>query len=313
MLATRYLLRRRPHDAFFLPQFCHKDVPLAKLLAALTSRTVIFDPLASRYETKILDRRVKPVGSPAAWWNHVIDAVSFRLSDWILADTESHKEYYCREFGIPARKVMVLPVGFDDDLFIPRPPSRDDGIFRVLFFGSFLPLHGVDIIIRAAGLVWETDPEIRFELVGSGQTHPGARELAEEIQASNIHFGNWRSMDDFPEMIARADVCLGIFGRTEKARRVVPHKVFQAMAMRKPVITARTPALEEFFRHGEDLIFCEEPLPENLARCISDLKGSRELRDRIAENGRRAVTRFAPEKLGERLMGLLSASRRRTR
>jgi len=309
LLAMRYLRFHRSHDAFFVPQFCQKDIPLVKLLAVLTSRMILFDPLASRYETKILDRRVKPIDSPAAWWNHLIDTASLRLSDLILADTKAHKDYYCKEFGISEQKVIVLPVGFDDDLFEPRSHACD-GDFRVLFFGSFLPLHGVDVIIRAAKIVAESDPEIRFELVGSGQTHAGARALAAEIQADNIFFESWRSLEEFPTMIARADICLGIFGRTEKARRVVPHKIFQAMAMCKPVITARTPALEENFRHGRDLLFCEEPLPENLARGILELKRDRELRTRIAENGMWAVREnFSPVALGRRLLDSMKDSR----
>jgi len=172
-----------------------------------------------------------------------------------------------------------------------------------LFFGSFLPLHGVDVIIRAAKIVSETDPEIRFELVGSGQTHAEAQALVSELNAENVFFRSWCSLGDFPAMIARADICLGIFGHTEKARRVVPHKVYQAMAMRKPVISARTPALEEIFQHERDLVFCREPLTENLARSVLELRSNPQLRKDIAENGMRTVwDHYAPAALGMRLL-----------
>jgi len=55
----------------FVPEFCAKDVSLAKLLGLLTARRVVFDPLAARYETKILDWRRKPPSSLTAWWNSV--------------------------------------------------------------------------------------------------------------------------------------------------------------------------------------------------------------------------------------------------
>jgi glycosyltransferase involved in cell wall biosynthesis len=101
---------------------------------------------------------------------------------------------------------------------------------------------------------------------------------------------------------------LGIFGRTEKAGRVVPHKVFQAMALGKPVITARTPAAEEFFSDGENVIFCPRGDPEGLAAAILRLKRDAALREAIARNGRALVwERFRPPALGALLKKALEA------
>ena len=94
---------------------------------------------------------------------------------------------------------------------------------------------------------------------------------------------------ELPALIASADVALGIFGRTEKARRVVPHKVFQSLGMRKPVITARTPAVEEFFTHGGNIWLCDEPYAETLADAVIRLKADAALRERLAVDGYRTV------------------------
>lgn len=290
----------------FVPEFCPKDVPLAKFLGLLTARKVIFDPLAARYETKILDWRRRPPSSLSAWWNFRIDAAAFRLADVILADTAAHKEYFCRVYKIDPGRVFVLPVGADDALFRSAGSGPGEpGVFDVLFFGSFLPLHGVEIIAEAARLlVKETD--VRFRFIGEGQTFPRVRAYAETHGLRNMEFLGRVPMSRLPAEIERSSVCLGVFGRTEKARRVVPHKIFQALASGRAVITARTPAVEEFFAHRRDLFLCDEPLAGSLALAVLELKRDDALRRSLAENGRRLVERrFSPRAIGRRLLDIL--------
>lgn len=319
-LCGRWLRRPKERAAspsvLFVPEFGHKDVPLARLLGRLTSRRVVFDPLASRYETKILDWRKKPAGSLSAWWNRLIDRQAFRASDILIADTQTHKEYYCREFGLDASRVAVVPVGFDDRVFSRaladlRQSGRNMGdAFTVLFFGSFLPLHGVADIIEAARIVSDQDKSVNFRFLGSGQTLDSVRARAAELRLTNVSFEGWRSQAELAATVARsADVCLGIFGRTEKADRVVPHKVFQAMALRKPVITARTPAVEEFFTDRENIRLCPKGDARALAEAILELKKDRALGERIAQKGSELVwTEYHPAALGASLKRILEKS-----
>jgi glycosyltransferase involved in cell wall biosynthesis len=318
VLVRRWLgLRKAPKSPLrfiFVPEFAQKDVPLARLLGRLTSRLVVFDPLASRYETKILDWRRKPEGSPSARWNRAIDRRAFRSSDLIIADTEAHREYYAREFAVEPGRVSVIPVGFDDRVFSEElreasPASPDPKApFTVLFFGSFLPLHGVDAVIEAARLVSEADSAVMFRFIGSGQTHDRVRGLAEKYQLANAGFEGWLSQTELAARVARtADICLGLFGRTEKAERVVPHKIFQSMALGKPVVTARTPAAEEFFRDREHILLCRKDEPRGLAEAILELKKDPALRERIARNGRELVWRkYQPAALGALLEDVLT-------
>jgi glycosyltransferase involved in cell wall biosynthesis len=300
----------------FVPEFCQKDVPLARLLAAFGSRRVIFDPLASRFETKIVDWGWRSTGSLAAWWNRTIDALAFRLSGLILADTAAHRDYYAGSFGLPEEKFAVVPVGFDDRVFTrdlaragqaARAAKPEGAPFTVLFFGSFLPLHGVDFIIDAARGVWERDRSVRFLMIGGGRTLPSVKACAAGLGLGNIDFEGWQGQAALAGTAAvRADICLGIFGRTEKAARVVPHKIFQSMAMAKAVVTARTPAVEEFFGHGRDIYLCDNTRPGSLAEAVLALKNDAGLRESIAQKGYElAWEKFQPAALGTALRNIL--------
>jgi glycosyltransferase involved in cell wall biosynthesis len=306
LLASQYLSSYAGHNIFFVPEFCQKDVPLAKILSLFSSKKIVFDPLAGRFETKIIDWKRKPLNSWQARLNFKIDYWAFRLSDLILADTQAHKDYFCQKYGLPSKKVKVLPVGFDDDLFSLSAAAEKENRFTVLFFGSFLPLHGVDCILEAAKIVLSEEPSIQFRFIGSGQTLLLAKNLASRLGLSNVLFEDWLPLSELPNRIASSDICLGIFGRTEKARRVVPHKIFQAMGMKKPVITGQTPAVKEFFSHRENIFLIPESNPDLLAQAILELKRDEDLREGIAERGYQLVSqKFSSEAIGRTLIKIL--------
>jgi len=76
--------------------------------------------------------------------------------------------------------------------------------------------------------------------------------------------------------------------------------------MGKAVITARTPAAEEFFVHREHLLFCEEPRAESLAEAVLELKSDAALRGRIARNGQALVAEtYSPRATAARLLEIV--------
>lgn len=106
--------------------------------------------------------------------------------------------------------------------------------------------------------------------------------------------------------MARADVCLGIFGKTNKAKRVIPNKFFEVLATRKPCLTADTPAVRELFKDREHCLFCNTADSQDLAQKIMELKNNPDLRNKIAENGYRLFKeKLTPQILGRELKGIL--------
>jgi glycosyltransferase involved in cell wall biosynthesis len=307
MLAWRYIRMGKPFQVIYVPEFRHKDVPLAWGLAQLTGKLLVFDPLVSRYDTKILDRGDAEEGSVQAWHNRNLDRISLGLPDLVLADTGAHAEYYAREFGVSERRIRVLPVGFDEDLFdpakTPRAAAGDDAGFRVLFFGNYLPLHGVDIIVEAARRL-SSNREIQFDLIGRGQTYPAVEEFVRSNRLENVRLRDRVSMEALPFEISRSDVCLGVVGRTAKAGRVVANKVYQAMAMGRAVVTADSPAAREFFNDGEDICLVPAGDPAALAAKIERLFREPDLRRRIGDRAAAAVRpEFTSYHLASRFMG----------
>ena len=155
----------------------------------------------------------------------LLDWIAFRCADVVLFDTAAHCSYIAKTYGISPMRLKRIFVGAEDDIFYPRFASRTDNRKTVLFYGYYIPLHGVETIVQAAEkLRGRTD--IEFILVGSGQDFPGIKTIVQQQKLSNVRLVPPMPIKDISDQVAAADICLGIFGTGDKTQRVIPNKVF---------------------------------------------------------------------------------------
>src|SRR5439155_17753226 len=186
-------------------------------------------------------------------------------------------------------------VGAEERVFSPGWAPADP--FEALFIGKLIPLHGVDTVLVAARLA----PELRFKVVGSGQLEPLLHN-----RPPNVEHVPWVDYDALPGELHRAGCALGIFGSSEKAPRVIPNKVFQALACGPPVATADTPAARELLADRESALLVPPGDPEALAAALRRLAAEEDLGRRLSEGGRAAyLARASEQVLGARWRGLL--------
>jgi len=305
-LVRRFLRIGRQCDVILVAEFGQSLVPVAWLLSRLYGKPLVFDAFTSFYDTAVGDRHTVAPSSIDACYYHFLDRLAMLLADAVLVDTEQNRQYFAREFSIALSKLHVVYVGVDDTVFFPHLAAGGAGEhFLVQFYGTYIPLHGIEHIISAAKLL-EGQPDLRFELIGRGQTFEQMQALARRLKVGNLHFAEPVPYASLPERIARADLCLGIFGDTGKARRVIPNKVFQSMAMHKPVLTGDSLAIREIFADGVHLSLCPMSDTDSLAKAILRLRDDSALRAKIAEGGYCLVKEyFTPSVLGRELKNYL--------
>ena len=293
---------KNKYDAMVVGFLGHVIVPLAKVVSR---KPVIFDAFVSLYDSNVADRKLVPRHSLKAWYYRFLDRFSMNLADIVLFDTNEHVNYAVEKIGLKKEKVKRVFVGTDDAVFYPREPGKTEvssNPFTVHFHGSFIPLQGIDCIIKSAKLVEEDG--VRFNIVGDGQTYPEIRKLAADLNLKNLNFINRVEYDRLPEHIDKGDICLGIFGKTGKAKRVIPNKVYEYAAMKKAIVTSDTPAVRELF-DDRDMVLIR-PTPENLASAITGLKNNPALIKSFSENAHRKVKSLAsPEVLGKELKNII--------
>lgn len=271
-------MRRRRYDLVFVSFFGH----FLMLPLALSRRTpVLFHPFISTYETLVDDRgRYGPASLPAraAFW---LDRTACRRADHILLDTQANIQYFSTTFGVPEERFTRIFIGSDERQFYPRPRTGSTDRVVVLFHGSYLPLHGIDVIVRAAAAL-NHRKDIVFRMVGRGMGYGRITALAGDLGLQNIEFLDSVPLEALPDVIAGADICLGgHFGTSEKALRVIAGKTFQDIAMGKPTIVGDTRANRELFTHGADAWLVPPSSPEALARAVAVLADDPALRERV--------------------------------
>lgn len=276
--------------------------PIVPFIKRLTRKPVVFDAMLTLYERSVSDRKAVSVNSINAKWLYLLDYNALHYANLILSDTNAHSNYYSRFYDVDSKKFRRILVGSDDEFFYPRPSKNEEQYFRVVFWGGFIPLQGVEYIIEAAKLL-ENQKDIKFELRGFGQTYHQALELSRRIKAENITFNSsWVPYQDLPDYIARADVCLGIFGETEKAMRVIPNKAVESLAMKKPLITGDSPAAREILVTKENSLLVPMANPRILADAILSLKEDNKLKKKIADNGHKLFKKIlSPRAIGVQL------------
>ncbi|MFQ6100902.1 MAG: glycosyltransferase family 4 protein [Anaerolineae bacterium] len=263
------------------------DAYVGRVLTWLRRKPLVLDVLMSLHliATERGLYATSPLTSRLIYW---AEAIAYRLPDLLIMDTPAYVDYLEKAYGVAPERFQLLPLGADDRLYRPlSPPPRDDkNTTKVVFYGTFIPLHGIEHIVRAAYIL-RHKTDIQFELIGRGPEKPAILALVEELELDNIHFTEWIPKEGLAAHIASADICLGVFGTTRQSLCTIQNKIYECLAMRKPLITGDCSLIRTAFTHGEHLYLCERANPEALADAILTLRDDAELRQYLAESGYR--------------------------
>lgn len=288
----------RHADVLLVPEFRHKDVPLARALAR--GRRVVFDPLVSRWDTLVHDWGIHAEHGAQARWNRRLDRWAFELADVVWCDTWAHGELFA-QLGAARGKLRRVLVGCEDAFFAVGPPPAPEPV-RITYVGGFLPLHGVPVMIEAAAQLERTAglPDWRMALVGRGIVYEEARELVARAGLERVDLPGVTAYADSPRVLGESHIVLGAFGTTPKAGRVIPHKVYQGLAAGRAVVSGDGAGVREVFEAGRQLVLVPPGDAGALAAALALLLHDAGRRACLGEAGRaRALEVASPARIGE--------------
>ncbi|RZA28354.1 MAG: glycosyltransferase, partial [Proteobacteria bacterium] len=164
---------------------------------------------------------------------------SLRVAHRVLVDTQANRLQMIQDFGLEPGNIVSLPLAIDEQAFLgiaPRPAGSDAPL-RVLFVGTLVPLHGIEVVLGAIEALAD-DPRFDFRLIGDGQMGGVVEAFVQRVMPRNLTWvREWCGLQRIVGEIEEASICLGVFGGQEKAARVLPFKLYMYLAAGKPVVT----------------------------------------------------------------------------
>lgn len=264
------------------------DAFLGRLLSWKRRRPMLLDHYMSLYLIA-LERGLITAVTLKGRLLRLIEGLGLRLPDKLISDTPEYVAYHCRTYGLHPHRFELVPAGADERLYYPRPDlSPPNDCFRVTYYGTFIPNHGVLTMIKAATEL-KHRAEIIFDFYGEGPELQPAQALAAASELGNVRFHGWIAKEQLPDVMAQSHLSLGVFGETPQSLMTVQNKIWEAAAMAQPIVTGDSPTMRAAFKHGEELFLVKRGDPQALAQAILTLAADSALRERL---GRAAYERF---------------------
>lgn len=206
--------------------------------------------------------------------------------------------------GIPARKVFTIPNGADVDFWQPTEPTLElrrrlglEDRFVVLYIGAHGISHALSRLLESAGRLQE-HPQIQFVFVGEGAEKEQLVRQAREAGLKNAQFLDSVAKEGVKEFYALADVCLVPLRDIPLFDTFIPSKMFEIMAMSKPIVGSLRGEAADILRRSGGGIVVEPEDSSAIAGAILRLYHQRE---QALEMGRRG-REFVVENYSRRLL-----------
>lgn len=278
-----------------------RDLPLAFLVGAIGKmfRTPVILDMAENYPAALMayqNSLYKPFLFSNAWLPKQYEKLSMRLLDHTLVVTDEQARRL-EALGVEASKITVVsntpemralpPI--TNESAISRVPD-DERTANLLFVGKLDPHRGVHLVIQALPDLLREFPQLTLTLVGVGTERARLEQMAESLgMGSSVQMQGWVEFRNIWGYIGQSTVCLIPHLRSEHTDTTLPNKLFDYMALGKPVVASNCAPMERIIRETDcGLTFVSGDVVA-LQAALRKLLSNPEARVRMGRNGMKAV------------------------
>ncbi len=240
----------------------------------------------------------------------------YRSADHIVAVGKGYRENVSSKAPVGER-TSVIYNGVDGEQFQPVPLDvefiAEHGMtdrFVVSYVGTIGMAHGLETVLDAAEkLKSQGRSDIGFLLVGDGARRESLEQESKDRGLTDfVRFTGRLPKSDMPRVLASSDALLVHLRACDLFTTVIPSKIFEAMAMQRPIIMGVRGESADIVRDANAGLDMEPGDADSLIECLSKLKDDPELYSSITSNGRRFVLEeFSRDRFAERYLELLES------
>ncbi len=271
-----------------------RDLPmmwLGLIVGRILRIPVIFD-MAENYPAALIaynKKCYKPFLIGNAFFPRWYERLAASLSAKVFVVTEEQKERLIKKNVSGDKIVVVGNTPALSEEFFNNNNNADRADKTVLYTGKIDIHRGVDVAIKALPQLMKKHPGLVLVLAGAGTEVDKLRLLARKLGVErNVRFLGWISHQEIYDNILKSTVCLIPHVKSEHTDTTLPNKLFDYMALGKPVISSDLiPVVRILKEYGCGLIF-KSGDPESLAQQIEKALDS-ELLKKLGVNGQKAV------------------------
>lgn len=214
-----------------------------------------------------------------------IEHACFSQADVIITVSETLAQYVI-DHGGHQDQVVVMPNGVNDGLFHPMVTAANvaeaEGRFVIAFSGSLKQWHGVDVLMTAFQELCRRMAGLHLLVIGDGPMSEWLQGfVAGSNLQSNVTFTGWTPHHQIPALIAAADVCVAPYPQLENFY-FSPLKLFEYLAMGKPVIASDIGQIRAVIQHHENGILVPPGNERHLADALEMLCVNAPLRAQLS-------------------------------
>lgn len=285
-LRIKNQLRKRKYN-FIYERYAIFNI--AGVFSAKFSNIPIIIESSFTSKTPVFPKRTKILSGLA----YLCDRFIFSKADGVVVVSSVLKESLIKKFGVNAEKIVVLPNAVDIEEFntgissLPVKLKYNLNSNKVVgFIGGFYPWHGLDLFMDAAEDLLKVLPNVKFLLVGDG---PMFNDLKGRVRNCSLRhaviFAGPVVHSKLPEYISSFDV--GVMPDSNNYGS--PMKIFEYMAMGRPVLAPKLRPIEEVIENGTNGLLFEAKKRDDLAKEMLRLLIDKELSQKLALNAREKV------------------------
>ena len=223
-----------------------------------------------------------------------LEMFAYRKCDHIVPVTDSFRRYMLGK-GVAESKITVIKNGVD--LAFYRIGANTGGLssrlklegkFVAAYFGTHGMAHGLETIFEAAELL-RHEPRIVFLMVGDGGARKQLLQTLELRGLSNVLMLDQQPKDMMPKLWALCDASLVLLRNTPLFETVIPSKIFESMAMARPIILGVGGEARDIVEAGAAGVAIEPENAAALAAAVLQLFQNPADAARFGANGRTYV------------------------